>query len=309
MRSPLRGFLFALLASMTWGTLPIAVQPLLAVMNAQTLVWYRLTVAGLGLLLFLALTKKLPKVTAYTAQTGKLFLLGVIGLSANFFLFSEALNYISPTTNQVLWQLAPFTMILCGVVIFKERFGLHQKIGLVLLLIGLLAFFNDRLGELLQAGEYALGIAISASAAIIWVCYGIAQKQLLKNFSSSQILMLIYLGCALILTPFSSPWQIEALDSFLLGCFLYCCLNTFIGYGAYAEALNHWEAGKVSVITVLLPIFTMIFSHLGHFTFPDIVAKLEMNHLSYFGALIVVGGSIFSVVGHKWLKEKNAESV
>lgn len=299
---PLRGFTYALIASMTWGTLPIAVQPLLKIIDAETLVWYRFLIAGLGLFAFFALRKRLPSAKAFTARVWKLIALGIVGLSANFFLFSEALNYISPTTNQVLWQLAPFTMILCGVLIFKEKFGLHQKIGLGLLLLGLLAFFNERVDEILQFGDYAIGIVIAASAAIIWVCYGIAQKQLLATFSSQQILLIIYLGCAVALLPFATFNQVFEIEGFLIGCFIYACLNTFIGYGAYAEALNNWDATKVSVVTILLPVFTMIFSHLGHWLLPDFVPELKMNLLSYIGALIVVAGTILSAIGHKIFK-------
>lgn len=301
-QKPLLGVLYALIATAAWGTLPIAAQPVLAVVDAQTFVWYRFWVAGIGLLLFFAFAKKLPKPTAFTPRIWKLIALGVLGLSANFFLFSEALNYIAPTTNQVLWQLAPFTMILCGVLIFKETFGLHQKIGLVMLIAGLAAFFNDRFEQILQFDRYALGIVIGAAAAVVWVNYGIAQKLLLKTFTSQQILLIIYLGCGIVLTPFSSPLQALELDGFLLGCFIYCCLNTFIGYGAYAEALNHWDATKVSVITILLPIFTMIFSHLGHALFPSTFPELQMNWLSYIGAFVVVAGTILSAVGHKIFK-------
>ena len=37
-QQPLAGFLFALLAVLMWGTLPIALQPILKEMNAQTIV-------------------------------------------------------------------------------------------------------------------------------------------------------------------------------------------------------------------------------------------------------------------------------
>lgn len=301
-KSPLLGALYALIATMAWGTLPIVAQPVLAVVDAQTFVWYRFVIAALGLGIFLSLIHRLPSRASFTPRIGKLILLGVIGLSANFFLFSEALNYIAPTTNQVLWQLAPFTMILCGVLIFKEKFGLHQQIGLVLLILGLAAFFNDRFSEIFQFGQYALGLLIAASAAVIWVCYGIAQKLLLTHFNSQQILLIIYFGCGIVLTPFATPSQVIGLDGWLLVGFIYCCINTFIGYGAYAEALNHWDATKVSVITILLPIFTMIFSHLGYALFPNAFPELQMNGLSYLGAFVVVGGTILSAVGHKIFK-------
>lgn len=301
-QKPFLGFICALIASMAWGSLPIVAQPVLAVIDAQTFVWYRFWVAGLGLFLFLAFAKKLPKPTAFTPRIWKLIALGVAGLSANFFLFSEALNYIAPTTSQVLWQLAPFTMILCGVLIFKEKFGLHQKIGLVMLVIGLLAFFNDRFDEILQFDRYALGILIAIGAAVVWVNYAIAQKLLSKTFTAQQILLIIYLGCGIVLSSFATPTQAVALDGILLICFIYCCANTLIGYGAYAEALAHWDATKVSVITILVPIFTMLFSHLAHFALPSVFPELTMNGLSYLGACVVVAGTILSAVGHKIFK-------
>lgn len=300
---PYLGFSLAMLAAMTWGALPVAAQLVLKVMDAQTLVWIRFLVAGFGLLMILFFAKKLPKLTACNVQIWKLFGLGVIGLSANFFLFAEALHYISPTTNQVLWQLAPFTMMLCGIVLFKEKFGKHQKIGLVLLVVGLVAFFNDRFDELLQLNEYALGVLLGASASLIWVLYGIAQKLLLAQFNSQQILMMIYLGCCVVFLPFATPSQVGELNGVVLACFIFCCLNTLIGYGAYGEALNHWEASKVGVITTLLPIFSLIFSNIGHWIAPEIFPAQPMNFLSVIGAFVVVFGAILSIIGHKIFKE------
>ncbi|MCK3654825.1 hypothetical protein A4G19_03310 [Pasteurellaceae bacterium Macca] len=304
-KRPLFGFSLSLLAAIAWGTLPLAMQQVLPAMNAQTIVASRFIVATLGLLLILALTKKLPKLTAFTPKIWSWIVLGVVGLSANFFLFSYGLNFISPTTIQVLWQLAPFCMMLCGIVIFKEQFGLHQKIGLVILLIGLILFFNDRFAEILQFGTYAFGIAMGASAAIIWVAYGVAQKQMLSTFSSQQILLIIYAGCSLVLTPFADFSLIHELSTpLIIGCFIYCCLNTLIGYGAYAEALHHWDATKVSVVTILLPIFTMIFSQLAHWIAPQHFQASELNLLSYVGAFVVVFGTIFSAIGHKFYRRK-----
>lgn len=305
-QKPLRGFLLALLASAAWGALPIAVQQILDIVDAQTLVWYRFMTAAIGIFFILLFTKKLPQRTAFSPRVFGLFMVGIVGLSANFFLFSYGLNFILPTTSQVLWQLAPFTMMLCAVLFFREPFQFHQKIGLAMLLLGLGLFFNDRFDEIFQLGQYAFGLFIGASAAIVWVLYGIVQKLLLPVFSSQQILLYIYIGCAVVLTPFSVPSQVVALNGFALGCFIFCCLNTLIGYGAYAEALNHWDASKVSVITMLLPIFTMLFAALGHWLAPDTFNETKMNGISYLGTFIVVAGSIFSAVGHRWLGKSSS---
>lgn len=294
------GFCLALLATMMWGTLPIAAQQVLVSLDAQTLVWARFWVAGIGLFLVLGFAKKLPKLTVCNAKHFSLMLLGTLGLSGNFFLVAEGLHYISPTTTQVLWQFSPFLMIFLGVVLFKEPFNLSQKVGFLLLIIGLIAFFNDKFGELLQLNAYALGLILSTAGSLIWVCYGIAQKLLLKRFNSQQILMIIYLSCGIAFSPFASPTQIGEISTpFVWGCFIYCCLNTLIAYGSYGEALSLWDTSKVSVVTTMIPIFTMLFSILGHMIFPETFSRLEMNWISYMGAIVVVLGAMMAAVGHK----------
>ncbi|MDK4688472.1 DMT family transporter [Kingella negevensis] len=304
-QKPLLGGSLALLATMTWGTLPLAAQQVLKALDAQTLVWARFVVAGAVLFVLLCARRRLPDWSRMNKRDWACVVMGFVGLSCNFVLFAQALNYISPTTDQVLWQLAPFTMIGCSVLLFKERINRFQIIGFVLLIVGLIGFFNDRFAEILQFNSYSLGILMGASASMIWVIYGIAQKFLLHVLSSQQILMLIYAGCALFLSPIVSPSELLALRGFPLVCLIYCCLNTLVGYGSYGEALNHWDASKVSVITTLIPIFTMLFSLLAHKLQPETFAPLNMNALSYAGAFVVVAGAILAAVGEKLFQKKS----
>ena len=299
-QKPWLGFSLALLATMTWGSLPVIAQQALKAVDAPTLVWIRFLVASLVLFVLLGLTGKLPRPSEFSKQTLFLLVLGIIGISANFVLVAMGLHYISPTTTQVLWQLSPFTMILVGVGVFKEAFTHWQKIGLMLLLMGLVMFFNDKFGELFSLGSYAIGVMMAASGSMIWVCYGVAQKLMSKHFNSQQILLMIYFCSSFVFLPFAEPSQIAHIGNpFLWGCFIYCCLNTLIGYGSFGEALNHWDASKVSIATTLIPVFTMIFSTIGHYLSPDYFAASDMNIVSYVGAMVVVAGALLAVAGEK----------
>lgn len=297
-QQPLLGFLFALTTAMAWGSLPLALKQLTKVMSVETIVWYRFLTAAVGLLLVLGLTKKLPKLTALWRYRW-LLLFGIFGLASNFILYNSSLAYIQPTTAQVLGQLSPFVMMLCGVWLFKEVIGVHHKIGLVILVIGLLLFFNDKFSQLVSLNQYSLGILLGVSASTIWVCYGIAQKLMLAQFNSMQILLVIYCGCALLFSPLANPIEATTLSPFLLGCLLFCCCNTLIGYGAYAEALNRWDVSKVSIVVTLTPLFTILFSDIFHFLDPEHFDIPELNGLSYIGASLVVSGAMIAAVGHK----------
>lgn len=298
-RHPALGFALALTASMTWGSLPIAAQQVLQVLDAATLVWFRFLFAAVVLLGLGWWRGTLPRRAAFGRRQLVLLAMGSLALTLNFVLFAASLYYVSPTTTQVLWQLAPFGMMIGGVWVFGERMGAAQKVGLALLVLGLVAFFNQNFAEILQFGAYAKGIALAVAASLIWVVYGMVQKLLLPQFSSAQILVAIYLACSLWLLPFAEPAQITAVSGWTWAFFAFCCLNTLIGYGAYGEALNRWEASKVSVITTMLPVFTMLFSWLAHTLNPGWFPPLRMNILSYAGALVVVAGAVMAVAGNR----------
>lgn len=296
---PLLGFLFALTAVMMWGMLPIALQQVLKFMDAQTIVWFRFVTAMAGLFLILFFAKKLPKVTAFTRRHYYLLLLGVFGLSCNFYLFNLALNHIPPAASQVISPFSSLIMAFIGVYLFKESFGLHQKIGFVIVLMGLGLFFNDRFDDLAQMNEYAWGMICAVSASLIWICYSIAQKMMLDRFSSQQILLFIYCGCSLVFTPLADLSQVNDLSGFAVACLIFCCLNTVIAYGSYAEALNRWEVTKVSVMMPLIPICTILFSQLAFYLSPEHFAEPDFNHLTHLGAVVVVCGAMLSAAGHK----------
>ena len=297
-QQPVLGFLFALITAMAWGSLPVALKQVLSSMSVQTIVWYRFVTASLVLFILLGYKNKLPQI-AKPGYYGWLVIVGIIGLAGNFFLFNSSLNYIEPSVAQIFIHVSSFGMLICGIFVFKEKLGMHQKIGLVLLLIGLGLFFNDRLDIFTGLNAYSTGVLISISASLVWVVYGMAQKLMLRKFSSQQILLMIYLGCALVFTPFAEFSQVENLTPFALGCFIYCCLNTLFGYGAYAEALNRWDVSKVSVVITLVPLFTILFAHIAHYIDPTDFTAPELNTISYIGAFIVVCGAILSAIGHK----------
>ena len=81
-------------------------------------------------------------------------------------------------------------------------------------------------------------------AAFLWAIYALAQKQLLLKFSSQQIMFIVYAFGSLVFLPGVDFDAIFQLSGFQLGLLLFCCLNTLLAYGSFAEALEHWEASR-----------------------------------------------------------------
>lgn len=298
------GFLFALTAVTLWASLPLALQPILKVMDPTTIVWYRFCAAAIGTFFILVVTNNVPMLSTFSHKENGLLILGAIGLAGNFLLFNMSLRYIPAAVSQILSPLASFAMLMCGVLIFKERIGLHQKLGFVIILVGFALFFNDRFDDFAEFNQFTLGLVIGIFASLIWLCYGVAQKMLSARFQSLQILLPIYVLCAVFFMPYAEITSIENLSTEQLICLIYCCLNTIVAYGCYAEALRRWTVSNVSLMMTQIPVLTIIFSHILFFVAPHIFMALELNLMSYIGAVIVVSGAVFSVIGHKWLYKR-----
>lgn len=142
------GILLALTTAICWGALPIAMKQVLEVMEPPTIVFYRFLMASIGLGAILAVKKRLPPLRVFRKPRWLILLaVATAGLFGNFILFSSSLQYLSPTASQVIGQLSPVGMMVASVFILKEKMRSTQVVGALMLLSGLVMFFNTSLVE------------------------------------------------------------------------------------------------------------------------------------------------------------------
>ncbi len=308
-QSHVAGFFLSLVAAIMWGMLPVALKELLAGMDATTIVWYRFLVAGIVLFIWLAVKRQLPKVIQAGIRIRWFLFIAAACLCSNYFLFSYSLNFVNGETSEAVIQLTTLFLILGGVVIYKEPFFGIQKLGTLLIVIGLLLFFNDRLTGLTSfENRETTGVLIVVVAAITWTAYALLQKKLLLNFSSVQILFSIYVFSIVVLLPFITPsslWQLTQLQLWLL---VFCCINTLVAYGCFAEAMNCWDASKVSAVLALAPLFTIGSLKLVVFLNPGYEFSDRLTMLSIFGALLLVVGSALTALMPVFMQRRSNAS-
>jgi drug/metabolite transporter (DMT)-like permease len=294
------GLWLALTTALLWGLLPIALTIVLEDMDAFSITWYRFSTAGLALGLYLAWRGRLPKISALTSRSWVLFAVALIGLCANYVLYPLALHRMNPTGAQVLIQLAPVFLLFGGVLVFRERLSALQWAGVFVFVTGLLLFFHDRLADIVSGeGQFGLGVLMMIGAALTWAVYGLAQKQLLNRLASEQVLLMLYLGAMLVLLPPAHPGTVAELSTLQLAMLGFCCLNTVVAYGCFAEALEHWEVSRVSAVVALAPLFTMLAMYVGSRIWPSLASMERLNVLNVVGALMVVTGSMTTALGSR----------
>jgi drug/metabolite transporter (DMT)-like permease len=291
------GLALALVTAVCWGLLPIALKIVLAGMDAYTITWYRFAASGVALGLYLAWRRRLPLPVPLTRRGWALFAVALAGLLANYVLYLFSLEHTGPTAAQVLIQLAPVFLLFGGLVVFRERFAPLQWAGFVVLLGGLLLFFHDRLAEVFALGtQLGFGVALMVLAAATWAVYGLAQKQLLTQLASEQVLFLLYLGAVPLLLPAAHLPQVSALDGMQLAMLAFCCANTVVAYGCFAEALDHWEVSRVSAVVTLAPLVTLTGMQVASRLWPSSVPAEGLTAPSVLGALLVVAGAMTTAI-------------
>lgn len=295
------GIMLTLVTAMCWGSLPIIMKQLLATMTPATIVFYRFLMASMGLGIVLAWRGKLPPLRLFRRRRWLLLLLlATAGLVGNFLLFSTSLQYLSPTTSQVIGQLSPVGLMFASVLILKEKMRGTQLAGALLLLCGLLMFFNTSLIDIFtRLTDYTWGVILGVCASMVWVCYGVTQKILLRRLAAQQILLLLYILCVIALLPVAQLSALWQLTSWQLACLLFCGLNTLVSYGALAEAMARWQAAQVGALVTLTPLFTLLFSDVLWLLWPQIFSHTVLNGLAYLGAVVVVCGAMYSAIGHR----------
>ena len=286
------GLALALTSALLWGVLPIALTVVLQGLDAFTVTWYRFAFAAVFLGILLTATNSLPRPGLLSGRVWLLLIIALGGLTGNYVLYVTALPYTSPTTAQTVTQLGPVFLLLGGLMLFKEEFSAWQWTGFFVLVGGLALFFNTRLLQLAHPSSgLGLGLTLLVIAMFVWAVYGLAQKRLLSWLGAQQILFLLYVGAVFLLLHWTTLGEVVHLTRLQGAMLLFCCLNTVVAYGAFAEGLKHWEASRFGAVLSTSPLFTVAGMWIAERIAPTLVVPERLNPISVAGTLLVVGGA------------------
>ncbi len=295
------GLLLALATASMWATLPVALKIALEQVDPYTLTWFRFVIAFAVIGGWLSMRHGLAAFARLGAADWKLLAIAAATLIGNYLFYLLGLARTTPANAQLIIQLAPLLMALGAIFVFRERFTVWQWLGLLVVACGLLIFFRDQLlGSMRDAPGYVVGALLIVAAAVVWAAYAMAQKQLLNTLSSPAILWFIYACASVLLLPTATPSRLLQLDALHWLALMYCAFNTLLAYGAFAEALAHWEASRVSVVLALTPLLTVGCVWLTHAVWPELIQPEQIGWLGWLGALLVVSGSaLTSLTGRR----------
>jgi drug/metabolite transporter (DMT)-like permease len=292
------GFALALTTAVLWGAVPLAMTPLLPHVDPITISWFRFLSSGLFLLAFFVATGSLGRLPRAGPMGLLLFVVAVCALIGNYVLYVKSLAYIGAPVAQIVVQLAPVLLMMGSLLVFREHFGRWQWGGFVMLVAGIVLFCVERLRVSSASAQiFGSGVMLMLLAALLWAIYGLAQKKMLLYLRSQYIMMAIYLVGALLMLPGSHPARLLGIGEVETMLLIFLALNTLVAYGAFAEALNHWEASKVSAVLAVQPVTTLVGSQLLALYFPEYWQAAPLTPGAVLASLVVVAGSMLCALG------------
>ena len=145
--NPWLGLGLAALTLLLWGALPLILKLLLLSLDPFTVTWYRFLLAGALLVPVISYRYGLASPFRLRGAALALAIACVLGLCGNYLTYLMGLQRISPGSAQIVMQIAPMFVLLGGLILFKESFGRLQWLGVGVLVVGMILFFNQRFNE------------------------------------------------------------------------------------------------------------------------------------------------------------------
>ena len=293
------GYILAILAVIIWSGNFVAARFLVDFTPIE-ISFYRWLVTFIVLTPFCI--KKLIKNIKYLKGIWiKVIIISILGVTVfNTFVYLAA--HTSNATNMsLLATLSPIVMAIISRIVWKTKLTIHQKLGLLIVIVGVVILITKGSIEVLMSLKFAIGDLYMLFAVILFAVYTLTIKIRPKEISQSAffylmvIIGLIPLLAAMIFTYASN--NAHALDTKSALILIYVGIfPSALGFILWNMAIAKIGAIKGGIIYDSIPFFSsleaVILLHAG-----VLVSQIV-------GGLLILAGIIYSTVGDKIKKKQ-----
>lgn len=189
----------------------------------------------------------------------RLFLLGLLNIPINQYLYLEGLRFTTPANSALLYALTPVVVFICALIVHRERESLNKWLGIALALGGTALLIFERGASFDSA--YTKGNILIFVAVIAWSLFTFLGKPLIERYGALRTTALHMTAGAVLYLPMgfflSDVSAIAELSSTSWWEIMYLavgasCINYFLWY----YALGKLETSKVAIFQNLQPVLT-----------------------------------------------------
>jgi len=281
-----KGYGFAFLAGITWGTIGIISYYLKQTgVGPFEIAFLRLFCAFLPMFIFY-IFKDINKLKIKKENIKHFLLIGVISQGMMGIGMYQCIVRTSVTVGVIMSCTGPLFTAILSKIFFKEKITLIKGLSLVLGFYG--AFLIVTGGDISVLNTNGFGLFMGAISGLSYGFFPILSKRIPEGSNSLGILIYSFLvGSIFIFPMLSTKVLIRALDpEMLIFSLMLGIISTILAYIFYTKALQIISPTKAAIVALVeLPTAAII----GHF-----FLKEYLHPINVLGIFILLGGVIIS---------------
>ena len=286
------GILCMVAATALWGIIPILVKIVLKTIDPFSLSFLRLFQGAVVLLLLYRIRGGQWRALF---QKNRWLLIGGIGTSINYALFTVGLNFTTAGAGVLVVQIQVVTLAVLAALFLGERLTAFKIAGMVAVICGVVFVVSPQntLGGMFGS-QYTLGNAMMFVSGMGWAVYTLANKTLSRQMGSFHILIPI-LGIGTLVTGAVAATQFElkaAISVKALAAIV--VLGTLCTGGAFyllSEGLKRLSAALAGTITTLSPLLSLWLAHL--------ILGEDISTAMFVATALIIGGILVMVYSER----------
>lgn len=219
---------------------------------------FRGIIGGLFVFLFARITKKETRKSTLKEKMFSIAIGVLIGI--NWILLFEAYKYLSVSLATILYYMAPFILIIYGIVLFKEKIKLVQIICLLLAIIGVYFIMDN---PLFGSTQY-IGVVFALVAAIIYASV-VSVNKFLSDVPVFEKVGIQLLSAGMFIAPYvaiQNNFSFSYTNDQWFTLLMLGVLHTGIAYTFVYIAITRLKSSTIAIMSYVDPLSAVLFAFL-----------------------------------------------
>lgn len=276
-------FLLLILLAAIWGSSYLFLRLATPAMGISLTMASRIVLGALVMIAVFTYTKKLPDYKLFWKQY---IILGILNIVLPFTFITYSITNLNASIGAILNATTPLFTIIVSSIWQKEQLNYKKIAGIIVGLLGLTILVGWMPLDLTPG--VVLAIVLSLSASLSYAVGAVYTRKYLKQAEPLKTATGMMSAAAVLVMPLLVSSPVTTFPGFEIAAavFVLGVLCTALGYSLYFKLLSNVGATNASVVTMMVPVFSLLWGLL--FLHEPVTPAVILGLLFIIGSLKII---------------------